>query len=708
MWKALSSLPPRGWLYGSSVLVLMFATGAGVAVMRTTSLSSERAPAAAAELSHAPEVPSTTDALTELRQAWEALRATDGQTALVHLQQIDSALPVLQDQILMMQATAYEHLEDSTTAQATWTQLLETFPNSPLVPQALLSTQQTDVLLERYPAHPVTGSWLLERVQQSPQELEFVRQLAEHHPQSAGLSAHLDRWVQAGSPTFSAMDWQVVADAYWVQREYGKASRSYDLAPVTAQNLYRHARSHHLSREAGAARPLYQALLDQFPDSEDAILGRRRYADISDPQTAIQILKPLADRDIPEAAEALLSLARLYSNASSPQAAQAMRESLWTRFPESDAAATLAWELAWPLAESGNVQQAAQLAQRIGLAQKHTEMGAQLSYWAGKWQAQLGDQEAARQIYNRVIQQFPHTYYAWRSAVQLGWPVGDFQAGRKQVDVQFVPARQSLPEASTAVQALYASGLVDLAWQRWQWEVDQFDPDLTSAQIFTTGLLRNAAGEHLRGINQVTSLLFAPKPDVEVLRQRRDFWQVVYPLHFHDSSTNQVGGDQQSQKGFAQWANQFNLNPLVIAALIRQESRFEPEIESVAGALGLMQVMPSTGAWIAGQLGLQQYTLTYPGDNLYLGAWYLDYTHRTYNDNTVLALASYNGGPGNVAKWLNQLGFSDPDVFIEKIPFLETRGYVKAVLGNYWNYWQLYTQEGETLLSEQFQRRLDG
>ncbi|MEN9210351.1 MAG: transglycosylase SLT domain-containing protein, partial [Thermostichus sp. DG02_2_bins_29] len=99
-------------------------------------------------------------------------------------------------------------------------------------------------------------------------------------------------------------------------------------------------------------------------------------------------------------------------------------------------------------------------------------------------------------------------------------------------------------------------------------------------------------------------------------------------------------------------------------------------------------------------IGLGQYSLTHPADNLYLGAWYLDYTHRTYQDNTLLALASYNGGPGNVARWLNRYGFADPDLFVEQIPFAETRGYVKSVFGNYWNYWQLYTQEGRTLVSQ--------
>lgn len=106
-----------------------------------------------------------------------------------------------------------------------------------------------------------------------------------------------------------------------------------------------------------------------------------------------------------------------------------------------------------------------------------------------------------------------------------------------------------------------------------------------------------------------------------------------------------------------------------------------------------MQVMPETGAWIADQLQLSQYVLDQVEDNVKLGTWYLDYTHETYKNNSLLALASYNAGPGNVEDWLNRFGFSDPDLFIERIPFSETQNYVKVVLENYWNYLRLYNPQ---------------
>jgi len=127
--------------------------------------------------------------------------------------------------------------------------------------------------------------------------------------------------------------------------------------------------------------------------------------------------------------------------------------------------------------------------------------------------------------------------------------------------------------------------------------------------------------------------------------------------------------------------------------LIRQESRFMPNITSSAGAKGLMQVMPDTGAWIAKQIKLKEYQLAEPDDNIKLGTWYLDYTHDEYANNSMLAVASYNAGPGAVGGWIARKGMGDPDQFVEAIPYDETRGYVKSVFENYWNYLRLYNPE---------------
>jgi soluble lytic murein transglycosylase len=133
---------------------------------------------------------------------------------------------------------------------------------------------------------------------------------------------------------------------------------------------------------------------------------------------------------------------------------------------------------------------------------------------------------------------------------------------------------------------------------------------------------------------------------------------------------------------------------------MRQESRFSPTIKSPVGALGLMQVMPGTAKFAAQKIGIKKYELTNPVDNINLGSWYLKFTHSQFKNNSVLAIAGYNAGPTNVSRWVKEYGTTDLDEFVEQIPFEETQNYVKAVLGNYWNYLRLYDRSISTKLDQ--------
>ncbi len=118
-----------------------------------------------------------------------------------------------------------------------------------------------------------------------------------------------------------------------------------------------------------------------------------------------------------------------------------------------------------------------------------------------------------------------------------------------------------------------------------------------------------------------------------------------------------------------------------------------PTIRSSADAVGLMQLIPGTGELVAQKLNLKEYALDNPNDNVNLGTWLLDSTHQQYNNNSLLAVASYNAGSGKVSSWLQGRRAIDPDEFIEAIPYEETRDYVKQVFGNYWNYLRLYNPQ---------------
>ena len=141
------------------------------------------------------------------------------------------------------------------------------------------------------------------------------------------------------------------------------------------------------------------------------------------------------------------------------------------------------------------------------------------------------------------------------------------------------------------------------------------------------------------------------------------------------------------------YALEYNVNPYLVVAVIRAESKFDPKARSPKGATGLMQLMPETGEWIAGQIDFSGFTaqsLSDPETNIRFGTWYLSSLHKQFNNNEVLLIAAYNGGRGNVTQWIKQYGWTGDVTEIEEIPFPETREYVYKVLKNKKKYQELY------------------
>ncbi len=139
-------------------------------------------------------------------------------------------------------------------------------------------------------------------------------------------------------------------------------------------------------------------------------------------------------------------------------------------------------------------------------------------------------------------------------------------------------------------------------------------------------------------------------------------------------------------------ASRFSVDPLLVLALMRQESSFDPRAKSPADARGLTQVVPSTARAIASKLGHDDFSaadLYKPAVSLDYGSWYLASVLREWHGDALTALAAYNAGSGNVSRWQNRFG-SDPDVLVELIPFVETQTYLRIVYDNYRHYHMLY------------------
>ena len=124
----------------------------------------------------------------------------------------------------------------------------------------------------------------------------------------------------------------------------------------------------------------------------------------------------------------------------------------------------------------------------------------------------------------------------------------------------------------------------------------------------------------------------------------------------------------------------------LVAAIMREESTFNPRAISRTGAVGLMQIMPDTGDFIAMKTRagkVNREALLRPELNIRFGSWYLGYLARKFDNNLVFTIAGYNAGPKAVKRWVKNGGSTELDEFVEEIPYSETRAYAKRVIKSY-------------------------
>lgn len=626
----------------------------------------------------------------------DLLQQKQGEKALAMLEGLEADYPVLAAHIVLKRAQAYELLGDKKKAEESWQELLSRYPKQPVADEALYALSKSnpkyaDQAIAAFPSHPRTLEIARRRLEQNPHQPNLMLLLVKYgFNTTLADTAILDRLVTNSDSSLKPTDWEAIASDYWQNQQYVKSSTAYGKAPHTPHNAYRLARALQLSGKRVEAKAAYEQLIKDFPNAREAGISLLQIAKLSKLENEVPYLDRVIRQFPDSAGEALVTKARILDHTKSSKAAEEARQLLVTKYGSSEAAAEYRWNMARKRAVAGDLLGALKWAQPMSSQNSNSKFAARAGFWVGKWANKLGRQQEAKASFEYVIARYPQSYYAWRSAVSLGLPVGDFTTVRQLTPEVVQPTeREVLPVGSATLKELYQLHLNEEAWTLWQAEFqNRIQP--TVAEQFTNGLMQSARGQYSEAISLLSTLEDRETPQEQAeyqnLRKESAYWQALYPFPFLETIET--------------WSKQRQLNPLLVTALIRQESRFTPTIQSPAGAVGLMQVIPSTAKWIAPKINLKEYKLNDPKDNINLGTWFLDSTHQQYNNNSLLAVASYNAGPGNVSKWLKDRTSVDPDEFVEIIPFEETRGYVKNVFGNYWNYLRLYNPQTSRVLTK--------
>lgn len=377
----------------------------------------------------------------------------------------------------------------------------------------------------------------------------------------------------------------------------------------------------------------------------------------SDREIALYALDQLARIGTAEAEQALGRLApQLGADESSlawarlaTWAARRHEAAALTWFRQAGVAAVNDYQREWwvrAALRAGDWRAALQAIESMGEA---TREQAVWRYWRARALQASGQPEAATPVFLDLSR--GHHYYGQLAQEELG-PVVQAPASNKagSEDVSAI-ARQ--PGIARAV-ALYKLGLRQDANQEWNWSIREF----SDAQLLAAAELAQRMDWYDRAINTA-----------ERTRELHNF-----ELRF-----------LAPYRALAQKAARENqIDEAWVFGLMRQESRFINVARSSVGASGLMQIMPSTARWIARQLGIKRFhprEMQDPAKNIRFGAFYLKHVQDSLDGSPVLATAAYNAGPGRAQRWRDTQPM-EAAVYIESIPFAETRDYVKKVMSN--------------------------
>jgi soluble lytic murein transglycosylase len=379
--------------------------------------------------------------------------------------------------------------------------------------------------------------------------------------------------------------------------------------------------------------------------------------------------------------ETLNNLATHYIVTDDDVAAGAVFADYLDRFPQGKYAPRAAWRLGWWRYRAGDYDATAAIFDQAAVNFPRSDYRPGWIYWAGRAYAKTKQDDRARARFEIVRTDYLHSYYGRLAVSQLGAtstsrsPVGATPAAAAAPTA--MPA--GLPPNAPAIRQLILSGAYPLAEAEVRYAQRRYAA--TPALEATRAWLLRARGDYRPAINAMRRAYpqyMTREGELLPLEAKR----VIFPLDYWPI--------------IERHANTRGLDPYLIAALVAQESSFDPDVRSAANAYGLMQIVPATGKRLARSLGIRKFStgkLTDPETNVKLGTYYFKGLVNQFGGEH-FALASYNAGENRVERWIAERGPLPQDEFIDDIPFPETQIYVKKILGTAEDYRKLYGERG--------------
>jgi len=439
----------------------------------------------------------------------------------------------------------------------------------------------------------------------------------------------------------------------------------------------------------------------------------KSYSKLGDRDKGVQAFQKVLDYylDSEWADDALFLMANIYRESDDMKKALALYGRLAADYPESKFADSAIWWKAWAYYVDGDYKRTEQTFQDLISRYPRSFLVNQARYWQGRAAEKRGDTSRAALYYDKVIKRAPYTYYGNRASerrlsIELPALAAVCSMDTEVNDIPQIPdATDNLNSFETdegppvwtteALKTLSAEPSFNKSLELMHldmkkeaaaelWSLQDKLPRKRGAML---GLSKTffELGDYYRSLNLVLRN-YERYLDGATRGMPEDFWLLAYPQGYWDSIVT--------------YARKYGQDPYFVAAIVREESQFHAEALSPAGARGVMQVMPATGAWIAQTISMKGFnqSMLFDSDTaINLGTWYISHLMKRFKSDPLFVAAAYNAGPDAVAAWLSRTGRGmERDEFVEAIPFSETRGYVKKVLRNYAEYKRIYGKTSQT------------
>jgi soluble lytic murein transglycosylase len=635
--------------------------------------------------------------------------------ALAHLKAAGKRLPELADYAAYLSATAESGLRQFANTESTLQPVWKSTPASPLVTKAVL-LQAESFLQSGNPAGAVTlvqqhltdlsapqAELLLARAYEVQNNADAAAQHYQkiylEYPlskEAADAEAALTRYPGVAPEALFARDLKLEIGGDYTRA--GKeltallprlSGENFDLARV------RIGAAAYLARENESAYKYLISFQATAPEPEAErlyyLLESQRRLNRLDEMNAT--LEKLA-QSYPQSHwrfEALTSAGNYYAAHDQPETAQPLYRTCSESFANDPQSAACHWKITWFAYLHDPSQAEAMLREHLARYPVSDQVSPAL-YYLGRIAESKSDWAGARAYYDTINNTYPNYYYAVLARERLQTPsvagatpspgAAQFIAGIQLVNRHVTETFEATPLTKQRIaraHLLDVAGLDDWAEGELRFGAKaDGQPQIMALELAELASERDAPDQGIRFIKHYAPGYLSMSLDAAPDR----FWRLAFPLPF--------------RKSLEEYCRAQSLDPYLMAALIRQESEFNPKAISPANARGLSQVMPATGRQLNRKLKIPRYStamLFTPDTNLKMGTYYLKQLSDELEGKWEATLASYNAGKSHVTKWMASANYREPAEFVESIPFNETRVYVQSVLRNAEVYRKLYGQK---------------